>query len=306
MGTDRVLSETLARATRDGLVVALLPPLRDLDRVEDLAAALAAGELAGAPVTLAAAAELLAERGDGDVVTAAHSADLLGVAMVDFAAGRRSPAWLRVAPGRRLAHDLAAYFAPVTAQERALLDLVEGPVLDVGCGPARHARLLQARGLTVIGLDRSLLALELARSLGLRHWLHADACSGPLPSVQTALLLDGNLGLAGTPDGAVRFLHRLATACGPGGRLLVGGRAPRHGWLRPMVVRDEYLGLGRTLGAVAAGRPPGRPRPGPPGWLATPTRHDGRGAVLGRPDPRHPLPTALTRPGESGRRIRRG
>ncbi len=63
MGTDMVLSETLARATRDGLVVALLPPLRDLDRVEDLAAALAAGELAGAPATLAAAAELLAERG---------------------------------------------------------------------------------------------------------------------------------------------------------------------------------------------------------------------------------------------------
>jgi SAM-dependent methyltransferase len=176
-------------------------------------------------------------------VTAAHAADPLGVAMVDFAAGQRSPAWLRVAPGRRLVHDLAAYFAPMTAQERALLDLVKGPVLDVGCGPARHARLLQARGLTVIGLDRSLLALELARSLGLRHWLHADARSGPLPAVRTALLLDGNLGLAGTPDGAVRLLHRLATACGPGGQLLVGGRAPRHGRLRPLVVRDEYQNL---------------------------------------------------------------
>jgi SAM-dependent methyltransferase len=176
-------------------------------------------------------------------MTAALAADLLGVAMVDFAAGRRTQAWLRVAPGRRLAHDLAAYFAPVTAHEQALLDLVEGPVLDVGCGPARHARLLQARGLTVIGLDRSLLALELARSLGLRRWLHTDACSGPFPSVRTALLLDGNLGLAGTPDGAVRLLRRLATACGPGGQLLVGGRAPRHGRLRPLVVRDEYRDL---------------------------------------------------------------
>jgi hypothetical protein len=56
-------------------------------------------------------------------VTAAHAADLLGAAMVDFATGRRSPAWLSVAPGRRLAHDLAAYFAPVTAPEQALLDL---------------------------------------------------------------------------------------------------------------------------------------------------------------------------------------
>jgi rSAM/selenodomain-associated transferase 1 len=60
MGTEMVLAETLARAASDRLIVALLPPLRDLDRVEDLAAALAAGELAGAPATLAAATDLLA------------------------------------------------------------------------------------------------------------------------------------------------------------------------------------------------------------------------------------------------------
>jgi len=60
MGTEAVLTETVARATRAGLVVDLLPPLRDLDRVEDLAAALAAGELAGTPATLAATRELLA------------------------------------------------------------------------------------------------------------------------------------------------------------------------------------------------------------------------------------------------------
>jgi SAM-dependent methyltransferase len=173
-------------------------------------------------------------------VTTAPANDLLGMAMVDFATGRRSPFWLRIASGRRLTHDLAAYFAPVTAQERALFDLVQGPVLDVGCGPARHARLLQGRGLTAIGLDQSLMALGLARSLGLRHLVHADVRCDPLPPVRTALLLDGNLGLAGTPAGAAQLLHRLATACGPGGRLLVSGRAPRHGRLRPMVVRDEY------------------------------------------------------------------
>ena len=60
MGTEVVLTETLARAARAGLVVDLLPPLRDLDRVEDLAAALTAGELAGAPATLAATRELFA------------------------------------------------------------------------------------------------------------------------------------------------------------------------------------------------------------------------------------------------------
>jgi rSAM/selenodomain-associated transferase 1 len=60
MGTEVVLTETLARAARADLAVALLPQLRDLDRVEDLAAALAAGDLDDAPATLAAAVDLLA------------------------------------------------------------------------------------------------------------------------------------------------------------------------------------------------------------------------------------------------------
>jgi glycosyltransferase A (GT-A) superfamily protein (DUF2064 family) len=65
MGTEVVLAATLTRAARGGLRVALLPPLRDLDRVEDLAAALDGGELDAAPATRAAAAELLASAGAG-------------------------------------------------------------------------------------------------------------------------------------------------------------------------------------------------------------------------------------------------
>jgi rSAM/selenodomain-associated transferase 1 len=60
MGTDRVLRATLDRAAGLGLRVALLPALRDLDRIEDLHAALEGGELDRAPRTRAAAQELLA------------------------------------------------------------------------------------------------------------------------------------------------------------------------------------------------------------------------------------------------------
>jgi rSAM/selenodomain-associated transferase 1 len=59
MGTDAVFAATLARATAAGLSVRLLPPLRDLDRPGDLAAALDGGELAASPLTRAAVAELL-------------------------------------------------------------------------------------------------------------------------------------------------------------------------------------------------------------------------------------------------------
>jgi glycosyltransferase A (GT-A) superfamily protein (DUF2064 family) len=62
MGTDAVLEVTLRRAAACRLRVVLLPPLRDLDRIEDLRAALDAGELAASPRTLAVAADLLAGR----------------------------------------------------------------------------------------------------------------------------------------------------------------------------------------------------------------------------------------------------
>lgn len=63
MGSEVVLEETIARAGRLGLRVGLLPVLRDLDRVEDLEQALAAGELDGCPRTRVAVAELLAATG---------------------------------------------------------------------------------------------------------------------------------------------------------------------------------------------------------------------------------------------------
>jgi rSAM/selenodomain-associated transferase 1 len=62
MGTEAVLEVTLRMAAACGLEVGLLPPLRDLDRIEDLRATLDAGELAGSPRTLAVATELLAGR----------------------------------------------------------------------------------------------------------------------------------------------------------------------------------------------------------------------------------------------------
>jgi rSAM/selenodomain-associated transferase 1 len=54
MSTSHTLAATLAAARGAGLRTALLPPRHDLDTIADLVAALAAGELASAPATLAA------------------------------------------------------------------------------------------------------------------------------------------------------------------------------------------------------------------------------------------------------------
>jgi uncharacterized protein len=61
MGSDQVLEETLRRARRLGLRTGLLPPLRDLDRVEDLQAALDGGELASSPRSLEVVERLLSQ-----------------------------------------------------------------------------------------------------------------------------------------------------------------------------------------------------------------------------------------------------
>jgi uncharacterized protein len=60
MGTDAVLQVTMQRATRRRLRVGTVPTLRDLDRLEDLQAVLAAGELDGSPRTRLVVADLLA------------------------------------------------------------------------------------------------------------------------------------------------------------------------------------------------------------------------------------------------------
>ena len=63
MGTDAVLQMTIQRAIQRRLRIGTVPMLRDLDRLEDLRAALAAGELDGSrPRTRLVAAGLLAVR----------------------------------------------------------------------------------------------------------------------------------------------------------------------------------------------------------------------------------------------------
>jgi hypothetical protein len=62
MGTDAVLQVTIQRAVHRRLRIGTVPMLRDLDRLEDLRAALAAGELDGSPRTRLAAAGLVAVR----------------------------------------------------------------------------------------------------------------------------------------------------------------------------------------------------------------------------------------------------
>ncbi len=126
---------------------------------------------------------------------------------------------LRSTDGRVLPLPAHRWLAQPSPADERLLMRVDGPVLDVGCGPGRHVLALARAGVVALGIDISPPAIELARRQGapvLRRSIF-DRVPGA-GRWGTALLLDGNVGIGGCP---VTLLRRVTSLLRPGGRLLV-------------------------------------------------------------------------------------
>ena len=125
----------------------------------------------------------------------------------------------RLIDGTAVPLELERYLGPADHTDERLLDGLRGPVLDVGCGPGRHLHALAARGVFALGVDLSPVAVELAVGGGARA-IVGDIFD-ELPGGATwasALLLDGNVGIGGSP---VRLLARIGALLGDGGKLLI-------------------------------------------------------------------------------------
>jgi SAM-dependent methyltransferase len=135
----------------------------------------------------------------------------------------------------RLAVD--RWLAPARGADLRLLRHVTGPVLDVGCGPGRHVRALVDRGVPALGLDISRAAVETARAGGAPA--HHGDVFGLVPGAgtfATALLLDGNVGIAGDP---VALLVRVAALLAPDGTVLCELDPPGTGLTTAAVRLDD-------------------------------------------------------------------
>ncbi|MDQ3222327.1 MAG: methyltransferase domain-containing protein [Gemmatimonadota bacterium] len=122
-------------------------------------------------------------------------------------------------------------FTKGTSQEVAfLIETLRLPpgarILDVGCGPGRHAVALAQAGLSVTGVDVSArfldIAADAARSAGVRAaFFEVDARRMPFDDEFDAVisLCQGAFGLMGRDDSLV--LKRMAEAARPGGRVVV-------------------------------------------------------------------------------------
>jgi SAM-dependent methyltransferase len=130
----------------------------------------------------------------------------------------------RLLDGTVVQLPLDRYLRPADAADEQVLAGLVGPVLDVGCGPGRHSRALAAQGVFAVGIDLSPVAVELAVGRGARA-LVGDIFE-ELPgsgSWRSALLLDGNIGIGGSPE---RLLRRIGRLLGPGGEVLVEFEPP--------------------------------------------------------------------------------
>jgi SAM-dependent methyltransferase len=150
---------------------------------------------------------------------------LLAAAVGRHAAGAHpAPALVRTASGSSSPLPVERWVAPADGVDAAILADAEAPVLDIGCGPGRHLELLAAAGRDSLGVDLSPLAVRLARERG------GAAVPGSIfeeipraGSWRTALLLDGNIGIGGSPGA---LLRRVAGVLVPGGTAIVEVDAP--------------------------------------------------------------------------------
>ena len=93
-------------------------------------------------------------------------------------------------------------------------------VLDVGCGPGRHASALATRGIDVVGVDISMAFL---RAAGAGTWVRGDARRLPFSerSFDAAIsLCQGGFGLVGGEDDT-GVIQQMATVVKKGGGIAV-------------------------------------------------------------------------------------
>lgn len=119
----------------------------------------------------------------------------------------------------------ATYFAPFARwpqHQRRAMALVQGRVLDIGCGAGRAAVYLQERGHPVLAVDNSPLAVRTARLRGVRQARvrRITEMTSRLGVFDTILLLGSNFGLLANPGRARWLLGRFRAMTANKGRII--------------------------------------------------------------------------------------
>ena len=157
--------------------------------------------------------------------------DVFGKAIMDVLKGKEVTITVRRDDGRVDQENGSYYFTDFNqfpTIEKESMKLVQGLILDVGCGAGRHALYLQTKGLNVVALDISRLAIRVARKRGVSNPILAAAPWLPFrdETFDTLLLMFNNFGICGGYQETIKFLKELNRVLKLGGCILASSLDP--------------------------------------------------------------------------------
>ncbi|MGW8766813.1 class I SAM-dependent methyltransferase [Streptomyces sp. NPDC055815] len=127
----------------------------------------------------------------------------------------RGPLFLRRDDGWLLPLEVERWCEAPDRADRSVLDRCHGTVLDVGCGPGRLVAALAAEGHRAMGVDVSPEAVARAVRLGATALCRSVFDSLPGEGRwDTALLIDGNIGIGGDPTALLSRLRQVVSRSG--------------------------------------------------------------------------------------------
>lgn len=112
--------------------------------------------------------------------------------------------------------------------ERKALSLVNGKILDVGCGAGSHSLYLEETGFDITAIDASKDAVKVAKARGVTQVKYTPLLAFQNDGFDTILMLMNGTGIFETIDKMPQYLDKLKTLLTPTGCILIDSSDLRY------------------------------------------------------------------------------
>lgn len=133
--------------------------------------------------------------------------------------------------------------------EKRAITYAKGRILDIGCGAGRHALYLQKKGLEVLGIDKSPLAIKICKLRGLNKAkiMPIEQINFKPNSFDTILMMGNNFTLFGNLKKARRLLKKFHKITSENGLIIAEACDP---YKTDNPAHLEYYGRNKKIGRM--------------------------------------------------------